>query len=59
MEKIEETSKQFLEEYKQLVEKYSLQLAAAPQFRQRDDGTFSVVIDMRLIPVQMSAPQKK
>lgn len=49
---IEDVSKQFLEDYKQIVDKHGLQLAATPKFMQRDDGTFSVVIELVLIPTQ-------
>lgn len=52
MENMEETAKKFLADYKKLVDKYGLQLAATPVWMQRDDNSFSTVIDMRLIPVK-------
>jgi len=55
MENIQNKAKEFIEDYKVLVEKHKLQLAAAPKFMQRDDGTFSVVVELGIVPV----PEKK
>ncbi len=49
---MKDVSKDFLDDYKALVEKHGVQLGATPKFVQRDDGTFSVVIELKLFPVQ-------
>lgn len=50
MEAFEDVAKKFLEEYKKLTEKYKVQVVASPMWMQRDDGTFSTVIDLKVVP---------
>lgn len=42
----------FVFEYNRLVVKHQRQLAAIPNFIRRDDGTFSLVIQMVVAPVK-------
>lgn len=51
MDNQEQVSKEFLGEYKLLTQKYGMQFAASPKWVQRDDGTFSLVINMFLVEV--------
>lgn len=41
-------TKEFLDEYNALCEKHKLQISVSPAFKQRDDGTFSVVVQVGL-----------
>lgn len=51
MENIEEVSQKFIDDYKKIVDKHGLQLAASPSLKARDDGTFSIVVNLVIVPV--------
>jgi hypothetical protein len=50
----ENNAKEFMVEYRTLVKKYGLTFVANPEFIQRDDGTFSIVVRMALTEVETS-----
>lgn len=41
-------AQEFVEKYNELVKEYNMQLVAVPVYKQRDDGTFSLVIQMQV-----------
>jgi hypothetical protein len=47
----EERKKEFLAQYEALCKKFGLNLAASPQFVQRDDGTYSLVVQWVCVPL--------
>lgn len=45
------TEKDFLEAYKALVNSTGFEIKAAPRFKLRDDGTFSVVVEYMILKI--------
>jgi hypothetical protein len=41
-----EKQKEFLKKYRELAEKYEMEIVAIPRWRHRDDGSFSMYVDM-------------
>lgn len=37
---------QFIKEYQELCEKHKMRITVVPKYQQRDDGTFSTVIEI-------------
>lgn len=50
-----EKQKEFLKKYEELVKEYNMRIAAIPQWKHRDDGTFSMVIDMVIGEIKSDA----
>ena len=41
-----ERQKEFLQKYEELVKEYNMKIIAIPKYKLRDDGTYSLVIDL-------------
>ena len=48
----DEKRQAFIDEYNYLCKKHGLNLAASPALVQRDDGTYSIVIQWSVVPIQ-------
>ena len=49
---MEEKAKEFVDAYNKLVEEHELQLIAVPSLKPRDDGSFSIVVNMQVMTVK-------
>lgn len=50
-----ERQKEFLVKYEELVKEYNMKIVAIPQWRPRDDGTFSLVVDLAIGEMRTNA----
>lgn len=50
-----ERQKEFLVRYEELVKEYNMKIVAIPQWRLRDDGSYSMYIDLAIGEIRQDA----
>jgi hypothetical protein len=51
-----ERQKEFLSKYESLVKEFNMKIAAIPKWIHRDDGSFSMIIDLAIMEFKPDAP---